>query len=100
MISNKKFKTFGPNQSSSLSHFSAPVYQRGEGVGSFFSNLFTKIKPLAKTVINKVANSDLTKEAGKQLTKHGTAAIANATADIIQGSIHNHCRLIFFFTIF
>ena len=85
MISNKKFKTFGPSKSSSLSHFSAPVYQRGEGIGSFFSNLFTKITPLAKTVIKKVATSDLTKKAGKQLAKHGTAVLANATADLIQG---------------
>ena len=43
MIANKKFKGFGPSQAASLSHFSAPVYQRGEGLGSFFSNIFSKI---------------------------------------------------------
>ena len=85
MIANKKFKGFGPSQAASLSHFSAPVYQRGEGLGSFFSNIFSKIAPFAKTAIKKIATSDLTKTASKQLAKHGTTAAANIAADVISG---------------
>ena len=95
MIYNKNLKVFGPRKHS-LSYLSGPVYQRGEGFGSFISNIFRKVIPLASKVVKKitpvavntlkkVAKSDLVKDTTKQLSQYATTAAADALADVVSG---------------
>ena len=91
MLYNKNFKAFGPIKSN-LSYTSGPVYQRGEGIGSFFSNIFKKIIPFASKAVKKIAptvkkiaSSDIVKDTTHQLAKHGMGGTADAIADVIEG---------------
>lgn len=90
MYRNNRRQIFGPK---SITQFhTGPVYQRGEGIGSFLTNLLRKIFPIAKNVVKKVASSDIAKNvkntaksAAKSLIEHGVEAGGNMLADAIEG---------------
>ena len=77
MIANKNIKVIGPGKSP-LTYSSTPVYQRGEGLASFF-------KTIVKSSVKKIASSATAKTAAKKLTKHGTEAVADLVADVVAG---------------
>ena len=85
MIGNKNIKVFGPGKSA-FSHSSTPVYQKGEGLASFFSSLFRKALPFLTKTVKKVASSNVVKDIGKNLSKHGSEAAVNIAADLIGGT--------------
>ena len=95
MLYNKKLKVFGPKQPS-LDYLHGPIYQRGEGLGSFLSNIFRKIIPVAASAVKKIApiatktvknkaTSDIVRDTSKQLKNHLTSAATDALGDIIEG---------------
>ena len=85
MIGNKNFKVFGP-RAPNISYLTAPPYQRGQGIGNFFSSIFKKIVPYATKAIKSAASSKVAKTVAKQLTKHGAEALGDVVADAIEGS--------------
>ena len=83
---------FGP-RTSSLSTFNSPIgYQRGEGFGSFFKTIFKNVTPFAKrmmggtkNLVKSALNSNIAKQAGKELLNQGIETSANILGDIIEG---------------
>lgn len=84
MNRNKNLPIFGPRYP--ISSYSAnPVYQKGEGLSNIFLNIVRRVIPFAKETIKKIASSDITKQAVKELSKQGGEALKNIAADVVSG---------------
>ena len=61
------------------------LYQEGEGIGSFFSSIFSKLIPFAAKAAKTVAGSSLAREAGQALKNSAISGLTNVAADVIGG---------------
>ena len=62
------------------------LYQHGEGIGSFFSSLFSKVLPVAARTARKIAGRKIVRDTGKQLADSAVTGLANVAADAIGGN--------------
>ena len=87
-------------QAGLLRYHTGPAYQRGRGLGSFLGSLFRRVMPMAKTVagkamsgLKKVAQSDITKDLGKQLVESSVQGLADVVSgedakEVMQSKVH------------
>ena len=84
MNRNKNLRVFGPGRPIS-SYNSETLYQNGQGLANIFANIVRRVVPFAKETVKKIASSDITKQAVKELSRQGGEALKNIAADVISG---------------
>ena len=83
----KRSDIFGPSRTGGSLNDTRErqLYQHGEGIGSFFSSLFSKFLTAAVKTVKNIASGKIVRDTGKQLVDSTITGLTNVAADAIAG---------------